>query len=249
MILRLLIVLFSAFLLSCSDTLPDSTQPSGEISISQLKSLCKGDRHRIVENVSVRGVVLATSWLGELNNSAIIVDETGGLEVAIALRNISASLPIYHEVTILCDGLMLARIGGKIELGAEPTGDFPLDNIDDEMINRYIRLSPQVAQISPTTKRFNEIGSSDISSWIRFDNIRLCDEEQGLSWCDKVEEEFVTTLRTFVDEEGNTFGVQTLPTCIYAGDEIPTETISVAGVIDFSDNQYFLRIVNQNIIR
>ena len=251
MIFRFLTILFSSFLfIACSNRSNDDDIASGsqEVSIAHLKSLCKGDHYRIVNDYTVRGVVVATDWLGELNKSAIIVDESGGLEFAIDSRDISEHLPIYSEVTILCDGMMLARIGGKIELGAVPTGDFPLDNIDDEMFDRYIRVVGVCEDFAPTTKRISEISVADISTIIRFDNLRLCSEEQGLKWCDAVDGKPITTYRTFVDSEGNTIDIRTLPSCTYALEDIPQNEITVIGVVDYSDNRYYLRIVNKWII-
>lgn len=248
MIFRLLITLISAVLLSaCSNGFD---QDSGkyapqEVSIAYLKSLCTGSHYRIIGDYSVRGVVVATDWLGEMNKSAIIVDESGGLEFAIDSRQIRDILPIYSEVSIYCNGLMLARVGGKIELGAPPTGEFPLDNIDDEMFNRYIRVEGICEDFTPPTKRINELGVEDVSRLIRFDNLKVCDEDCGLAWCDFEYGEAVTTYRTFVDSEGNALAVRTLSTCHYANEVMPTKEISVVGIVDYSDNRYFLRIVNK----
>lgn len=252
MIFRFTTLLFSLLVfIACTNPLSNDTTDtfSQEVSIAHLKSLCKGDHYRIVNDYTIRGVVVATDWLGELNKSIIISDKSGGIEVAIDAKNISEHLPIYSEVTILCNGLMLARIGGKIELGAAPTGDFPLDNIDSEMLNRYIRIVGVCEDFAPTTKRFSEINAGDVSSVIRFDNIRICEAEQGLKWCDTDENGTpITTFRTFVDSGGNTLEIRTLSSCIYALEAIPTNEITVIGVIDFSDNRYFLRIVNKSII-
>lgn len=247
MIFRFLTLFSVLFISACSTTPPgEGSSQSGEVSIAYLKSLCKGEHHRITEDISIRGVVVATDWLGELYKSIIVIDETSGLEIALDSRNISEHLPIYSEVSILCNGLMLARIGGKIELGAPPTGDFPLDNISDEMLSHYIRRVGFCNDLEPATKQFSDICASDISTLVRFENIRLCDEEQGVAWCDTDENgEKSTTFRTFVDSEGNTFAIRTLPSCHYATEEVPQNEITVVGVIDYSDNRYFLRIVNK----
>ena len=245
MILRILSIIFSLLLLVGCSTYESGTSQPKEVSIAHLKSLCRGDHYRIVNDYTVRGVVVATDWLGEMNKSAVIMDSSGGLEFAIDSRHINEHLPIYSEVEILCNGLMLARIGGKIELGAPPTGDFPLDNIDDEMFGRYIRVIGSCNNFYPATKQFTDIGAEDISSLIRFDNVRICDEEQGLPWCDTEENKPVTTYRTLIDREGNTFAIRTLGSSHYATEVMPTKEISVVGIIDYSDNRYFLRIVNK----
>lgn len=249
MIFRLLGIIGSILLLGSCTTLGnvDKREPKS-VTIAYLKSLCAGDHYRIVDDYVVRGVVVATDWLGEMNKSAIIVDDSGGLEFALDIYNVGERLPIYSEVEIFCNGLMLARVGGKIELGAPPTGDFLLDNIDETMLDRYIRIVGICSDFAPPVKQFAALGVEDIGSLVRFDNVRLCDEEQGLSWCDVVDNEVVTTYRTFIDSEGNTLALRTLATCYYATEPMPTKEISVIGIVDYSDNRYFLRVVNKLFI-
>lgn len=250
MIYRLLITLFSLIVLCGCSGNPSggesiSNPPLGEISVAYLKSMCKGDHYRITSDCTLRGVVVANDWLGEFNKSIVIADRSGGLEVAINSYNLAKKIPVYSEVELFCNGLMLARIGGKIELGAPSTGDFPIANIEEEMIGRYIRVLGVCEDFEPKIKQFSEIGVADISALICLENIRICDEECGLSWCDRVGDEMITTYRTFVDRAGNTISIRTLPTATYAADIMPTNEISVEGVVDYSDNRYFLRIANK----
>jgi hypothetical protein len=245
-LLRIVSFISLLVLSACGNSTSNEELPQGnEVSIAHLKSLCTGEHHRIVENLTIRGVVVGTGWLGELHNSAIIVDESGGIEIAIEATNLIYRLPIYAEVSISCNGLMLARIGSKIELGAASSGDFPLANIDDEMFDWHIRIEGACDTFTPTTKRFSEIDVDDISNIFRFDNVQFAKEERGLLWCDLVENEPVMTYRTLVDAEGDTLHVRTLPSCQYAREKLPSNRISVIGVIDNSDNRYFLKVVNK----
>lgn len=252
MISRIVVAICSVAILLGCNTKPEGgniedSAPSGELSVAYLKSLCAGDHYRITSDCVIRGVIVANDWLGELNKSIVVVDRSGGVEVAIDSRNIAKILPIYSEVEILCNGLMLARVGGKIELGSPSDGDFPIANIEEGMIDHYIRVVGVCEDFEPVTKRFSEIGVADIGAIIRFDNVRVCDEEKGLSWCDIVDNEAVTTYRTFIDSDGVSFPIRTLSSCRYGTSEIPTKNISVAGIIDYSDNRYFLRIANKSI--
>ena len=245
MTLRLHIVAIISLLALASCTHPAENTEEGEVSIAHLKSLCTGEHHRIVEDVSVRGVVVATDWLGELHNSIIIVDASGALEIAVEVSDIAHRLPIYTEVMVSCNGLMLARIGGKIELGVASSGEFPLANLSEDMLAKHISMVGVCEDYAPTTKRFTEIGVIDIGNIYRFENVQFVEAEQAASWCDFEEEEAVTTYRTLVDTEGNTLPVRTLSTCEYAREKLPTKRVSVIGVIDYSDNRYFLRVINK----
>ena len=242
MISRLILTLISLLTL-CACHIEPSEQKATDVSIAYLKSLCVGSHYRINSDYRLRGVVVASEWLGELYNSIIIKDESGHLEVMVDVEDVATRLPIYSEVEIYCNGLMLARVGGKIEMGLPSTSDFALDNINDEVVDNHIRIIGQNSEISPETKRFDDIDASDISSIVRFEDVRIACEE-GQRWCDTLDGEVVTTYRTLVDSEGNTFALRTLSTCLYALDEMPTDEISVIGAIDYADDRYFLTIVN-----
>lgn len=245
MISRVLAIVISALLtISCHKG--ERMSRGGVISIAHLKSLCRGDHYPIVDDYRLRGVVVANSWLGEFPASVVVVDESGGVEVSIESPNLDKELPIYSEVEILCSGLMLARIGGKVALGARSDDDFPLANIDGELLSRYIRRTGRSREFTPVTKRFDELSNDDISSLCRFNRVRICDEERGMKWCDTLDGELVTTYRTLVDADGNRLEVCTLPTCRYALEDIPLNEISVIGVIDYSDNRHFIRIANKS---
>lgn len=245
MILKLLLLLISIAIVGCA---PQSESGEvQEVSIAYLKSLCRGSHYRIASDYKISGIVVATDWLGELHNSFLLVDETAGVEVALEADNIAEQLPIYSRVEILCSGLMLARVGGKIELGAPATGSFLLDNIAGDMIDRTIRVVGTSSYSIPT-KSIKELSVEDIGGVARFDDVEVCESERGLAWCDKVENEAVTTFRTIVDAEGNALYIRTLSTCHYALEDMPTKKFSVAGIVDYADDRYFLRIINHAII-
>ena len=243
MISRLILTLISLLTL-CACHIEPSEQKATDVSIAYLKSLCVGSHYRINSDYRLRGVVVASEWLGELYNSIIIKDESGYLEIMVDVADVETRLPIYSEVEIGCNGLMLARVGGKIEMGLPSTSDFVLDNIGEEVVDNHIRIVGQNSSITPATKRFAEINACDISTIVRFENVHILLENEGQRWCDTLDGEVVTTYRTLVDSEDNTFAIRILPTSHYALDEMPTDEISVIGAIDYADDRYFLTIVN-----
>ena len=251
MISRLLTLLASLFIFcACNNgTTIEMEHPEGNVSIAHLKSYCKGRLYNITSDCYVRGVVVASDWMGELYKSIIVVDDSGGIEVKLDLHDINALLPINSEVEIYCNGLVLARIGGKIEMGIASSSTFPVDNIEKSRFDDFIKITGMSEGVVPTTKRIAEIESSDITRLVRLDNVRFCDENQGLKWCDRENGEQLTTIRTLVDEEGNRLDVRTLSTCVYGNEVLPSNEISVVGVIDYADNRYFLTIVNKLFTR
>lgn len=248
MIFRLVAICLCSLLLANGCTEPTTTSQPREVSIAYLKSLCSGDSYRIAEEYTIRGTLLATDWLGEIYKSAIVADESGGVEFAIDIPNINERLPIYSTITIFCNNLTLARIGHKIVLRLPTDGNTSLGAIEKDMVERYIRIEGMCEEYEFTTKQISDIQDRDIGQIIRIDNLRLSEQEQGLSWCDFVDGEAVTTLRHLCNSKGDTLPIRILPTCKYAKERIPTNEISVIGVIDYSDNRYSLQIVNKWVI-
>jgi hypothetical protein len=242
--IRLLLLPLVAVALSCSK----SADEARVVSIAHLKAMCRGERAIVAEECYVEGVVVANDWLGEYPKSVVVVDDSGGLEIAIEAEKIYTWLPIYSRVKLFCGGRNLARVGGKVVLGASPTGDFPIDNIPEWEARRSFKVVGVAEEFSFPTMRIADIGLADVSRAVRIDGVRVTDAESGLSWCDMVDDTAQTTMRTLIDREGNTIGVQTLASCAYGENKIPTTEFSVVGVVDAANGECFLRIINGAIL-
>lgn len=217
------------------------------VSVAYLKSLCRSGIYDITEDLTISGTVMANDWLGEYYKSIVVLDDTGGIEIDIDLPVLYRTIPVYSRVTVFCNGMTLARIGGKTVLGAHPTGDFPVDGIDGGLISRYVRIDSESGDDrKPATRRFSEISATDIGAFVCFMDIAADLDDTNGKWCDAVDGEYVTTTRYITSDDGR-FGIRTLGTCRYADETIPVGRFSVAGIIDYSGGEYYLRIVNHGI--
>lgn len=234
-------------LTSCYDPNTPGTPQSGEVSIAHLKSLCQGDSCNITHDYTISGTVIANDWLGELHKSVVVADDTAGIEIAIESNNLSAWLPIYSKVTIFCNGLTLARVGGKIELGTPPTQTFMLDNIDETLARKIIIPIGEDRDYAPDKRTIDKIALSDISNAVWIERVHIVEAEVGLSWCDSEDGKPITTTRHIEDENGHTLAIRTLGTCRYGNETLPVGTFSVVGIIDYSGGSYLLRIINKSI--
>lgn len=217
------------------------------VSVAYLKSLCRSGIYDIAEDLTISGTVMANDWLGEYYKSIVVLDDTGGIEIDIDLPVLYRTIPVYSRVTVFCNGMTLARIGGKTVLGAHPTGDFPVDGIDGGLISRYVRIDSESGDDrKPATRRFSEISATDIGAFVCFMDIAADIDGTNGKWCDTADGKYVTTTRYITSDDGR-FGIRTLGTCRYADEAIPVGRFSVAGIIDYSGGEYYLRIVNHGI--
>lgn len=218
------------------------------VSVAYLKSLCRSGIYDIAEDLTISGTVMANDWLGEYYKSIIVLDDTGGIEIDIDLPALYRAIPVYSRVTVFCNGMTLARIGGKTVLGAHPTGDFPVDGIDGGLISRYVRIDSESGDDrKPAIRGFSEISATDIGAFVCFMDIAADLDDTNGKWCDTADGKYVTTTRYIISDDDR-FGIRTLGTCRYADEAIPVGRFSVAGIIDYSGGEYYLRIVNHGIM-
>lgn len=253
--MRIAAVIISLLLAACSTTkvqfgrLPDTEVEEGKVSIAYLKTLC-GDRSTIIDkDVSVAGRVVANDLFGEFYRTIVIADDSGGIEIAVDGSRLYTHFPIFSEVAVICNGLALGRTGGKIALGAPPEGEYATDRIAYEDIPRYFSVAEGYPDtFPPQTLTIGELSVEHVSAFVMFEDVIFAEEERGMPWCDTADGDFVESVRHFSDRDGNTLAVKIRGTAEYASEKIPSGRMTLAGIIDYSYGEFFLRISNRYYI-
>ena len=228
--------------------LPDDKSERGLVSIAYLKSLCKGLSTTITSDISIRGTVVANDVLGEFYKTLVVVDACGGVEIALDTERLCADFPIYANVSVTCNGLAVGRVGGKVVLGAKPTGEYTVDRIAEGDVSKYlVWRQGDVTSAVPRRVAIAKLGVECVSEYVMIEGVRFADEEVGLQWCDRVDEEFVDTERHIVDAAGDILSVKVAARCEYAGEKIPSGVGTVCGILDYSGDGFFLRIANHEL--
>ncbi len=218
------------------------------VSIGYLKSLCRGNTTQLTQELKFEGIVTANDMRDEFPKTLVVEDATGGIEIAVDRTALANLFPLGAKVSVYCSGLALGDYGGKIQLGAPPTGEYSVDRIAGADVDRYIRCTELNAGTRrPRTVRFADLGTGDADRYVRFEGVRF--REAGQSWCERDPESgaWLTTLRTLEDGSGATFPVRVLPSCHYAAEPVPPGTGSVNGIVDSFNGELSLRIVNYEI--
>lgn len=252
---RVLILLVSLLLATaCGATrpefseIPDDNSEYGLVSIAYLKSLCKGLSATIKSDISIKGVVVANDHFGEFYKSLVVVDESGGVEIAIDRERLCVDFPLYTSLSVTCNGLAVGRVGGKVTLGAEPTGEYTVDRIADVDISKYLLCHNEACAATPREVTIAGLGVENVSDYVMLRNVRFVDEDVGRPWCESVDgEERLATDRCVVDVEGNRLIVRVSPHSDYAGEKIPSGSGTLCGILDYSGGDYLLRITNHEI--
>ncbi|MBQ3259855.1 MAG: hypothetical protein IJA66_02060 [Alistipes sp.] len=253
---RALILLCSLWMITaCGRTttpefseIPDDESESGLVTIAYLKSRCQGLSSTIDADISIKGTVVANDLFGEFYKTLVLVDESGGIEILIDRERICADFPLYANVSVFCNGLAVGRVGGKVVLGAKPTGEYTTDRIADGDVSKYLYRQPgDITSAVPRKVHIADLGVEHISDYVLFEDVRFADEEVGDSWCNESNEAFADTERHIVDADGNVLIVRLSAQCEYADEKIPAGRGAVCGILDYSGGAYFLRIANHEI--
>ncbi len=228
--------------------IPDGDSKSGLVSIAYLKSRCKGLSTNINADISIKGTVVANDLFGEFYKTLALVDSSGGIEILIDRERLCADFPLYANVSVVCNGLAIGRVGGKVVLGAMPTGEYTTDRIADGDVSKYLhRLPNDVTSAVPRTVKISDIGVEHVSDYLLFENVRFADGEAGRKWCEELDGEYLETDRHIIDSDGNELMVRVSPYCEYVSERIPTGVGAICGILDYSGDTFFLRIANHEV--
>lgn len=258
--MRIAVTIISLLFAGCSAASLTEPEPppadsdasaEGLVTIAYLKSLDSGRSTVIDKDILIEGRVVANDWLDEFYKTFTVADDSGGIEVELDLQRLYTVIPMHARIAISCNGLALGRVGGKITLGAPPSGDYPTDRIPSTETDRYFKIDCEDIE-APAPKQLTIAGLSaeHISQFVCIDNLAVIDAERGRAWCDTPKEDdgiLSFTDRHFTDADGNMLTVRTLNRCDYATEPIPSGRIMLAGVVDYADGSYLLHIVNHYI--
>ena len=228
--------------------IPDGDPESGLVSIAYLKSRCDGISSNINSDISIKGTVVANDLYGEFYKTIVLVDESGGVEISIDKERLCVDFPLYANVSVTCNGLAVGRVGGKVVLGAVPTGSYTTDRIAAKDITKYMqRLDGDVTSVTPRKVTIDALAVEHVSDYVMLEGVRFADDEVGQTWCGFDEGVPYEIDRHIVDDAGNRLTVKVSAYSEYAGEKIPSGRGILCGIVDYSGNSFFLRIANRDI--
>ena len=223
----------------------EEERPNGLHSIRYLKSLASGESTPIRSEYTIEGIVTSEDTYGEFSREVVIEDASGGITLQIAGSRLYRSYPRGLQLRVRCNGLMLYRYGGKIELGA-PANVYGVTHLSAEQAAQHLQpLSTAAVDPAPRILRIHELTPTDIDCYVGLEEVFF--PEPGF-WCDRDPETdgYCTTERPIEDRAGNRMWVRTLGTADYAGEPLPEGNGSLYGIIDYFDGRYLLRVVGRD---
>jgi len=243
--IRIAAILLSATLAGCADRAageyPDT--PYGSVSIAYLKTLARS------ASTVIAGYVAVNDLYGEYSATIVLCDESGGIEIAVDSRTTSALFPVSARVTVHCSSLALGDYGGRIILGARPTGSYTVDRIAASDFGRYFLIDKShPAAVEPVRISIEELSPESIGRLVELRDVTFADQA-GFAWCDTDPEtgEYLTTSRVAYDRSGLSVAVRTIAYCAYRAEAVPQGYGTLRAIVEYFNGEYSLRIANHGI--
>lgn len=222
-------------------------QRSTEVSIASLCSMATASVVDITHDYIICGDVVANDIFGEVSSSFVVTDDTGGVVVEVDSPHVYALVPLFSKVAIRCSGLSLGRTHGRVMLGIR-SDDGSIARIPEADVHNYIMVdSTSMRHVEPRRCRIADISEDDIFRYVRIDSLRAV--ERGVAWTDvdTLTGDRITTVRHFSDGCGM-LRVVTAGDCDYAAQMLPEGVVTLAGIVDWYDDDVTLRVTNRGVI-
>lgn len=246
--MRAMLWLISSLLLVVGCTTEHHRAVEREVSIEYLGSLVRYEAVVLIDDIAIRGRIVANDKMGELTNAVVISDDTAGVELKVESSYVDPLLPLYAEATVHCSGLYLAREGTKLVIGNKPTTEYIVDRLSESDISIYITVDTlPTAPPTPTKRTIGEVSTSDMLRYVRIDDVAFVEEGEVWLDCDSLGMP-LNSLRHITDAL-DTLTVVVNDATIYGTEYLPTGRVNCFGIIDSNEGEPALRIINKQTIK
>jgi hypothetical protein len=238
--LRILCTFTILTLSSCKKPFDPAAEPVARpVSIHYLKTLYVNRPLRITDELTVEGRVVSSDTAGNFRWTLVVEDATGGIEVKVGLSPYGETYPVGQTVRVKCAGLRLGDYGRTIQLGGDSDDPgYETGFIDLERVSEKVIPVGMPEKILPTLLTPENLSMRWVDCAVRVEKVRFIHEEQGKTWG----EEGAYTERRFLftDSPTDTLAVRTAPDALFADEILPTEVISLEGVLTQFAGRYSL---------
>jgi hypothetical protein len=242
---RLLTYIFALALLAacerddfgdCGDCTGSTVYPNTEI--SEIIRLYAGEYRIVNEDVIVAGYVTANDVSGNFYRTFVVDDGTGALEVRAGLYDLKNLFPEGRYVAIKAKDLTVSRYNGVMQIGYSPRGgSLPEYFGHIQILDRYVIRGGEVKPVAPFTVSVPEFTDDICGRLVTVRGLRLKAGEEG-TWATQSDYGSYSN-RVFVDASANEITVITSKYADFAGNAIPSGTLSLTGILMKVNNSMY----------
>ncbi|HUH74469.1 MAG TPA: DUF5689 domain-containing protein [Chitinophagales bacterium] len=201
--------------------LPD-VDPNLEVNltIEQLKDLYKTEPVQITEDYIISGVVISDDQDGNVYQTLIIQDETGGVGFRVQRTDLFTDFPFGRKVYVKLKGLWVGSFNNLIQIGAADDGQGSVTLISASFVGDFFVKGPRGQVVTPLEIDIADLSSKYQNTLIKLKDVQFIESQAGkVTYADAVKKQNGTT--NLEDCNGNKIELRTSGYAKFAGDVVP----------------------------
>jgi len=204
--------------------------------IAALKASYTGFK-QIEDDIIISGIVAANDESGNLFKRIMIQDGTAGIDLTLDRYNLYNQFKIGQRVFVKCKGMYIGDYNNQLQLGY--TFNNAIGRLPEPMISRHVfrdslpgaKPEPKdftIASLPNLTNDHIALLDSNVSTLVRFKNVRFADGDAGQPWVKDGED---NSNRTLLDQQGNSLIVRTSRFSNFAYEPTPYGYGEISGML------------------
>ncbi len=190
------------------------------LTIEQLKNLYKTEPVEITEDYIITGTVISDDQQGNVYQTLIIQDETGGVGFRIQRPDLFTDYPFGRKVYVKLKGLWVGAYNNLIQVGAGSDGSGGVTIIPAALAADYVVKGPRNQTVTPLEITIDELSSKYQNMLIKLKDVQFVAAEAGkATYADAVGKQSAST--KLEDCTGKTIELRTSGYSKFAGTVVP----------------------------
>lgn len=239
-LLGLLLLLFSNISCDYDRFDPPNSEPGSvpvtTMDIATLRTFYQDDPVWVVgqRSVVVSGYVTTSDQSGNFYRSFFIEDETGAVEIRAGLYDLYATYRLGQQVTVVVDSLTLGMTNGVLQLGLA-SAVYETDYMNHRVVvDKHLFRNERFEEVIPRPVKAGKLKEEWLGTLVRFEGVHL-DGAVDTTWAlpASLTSSGVpqSAYLKFRDEKSDSIYVATSGYASFAGETVPTGTVSLTGIL------------------
>lgn len=210
--------------------------PVTTMDIAALRTFYQDDPVWVVgqRSVVVSGYVTTSDQAGNFYRSFFIEDETGAVEIRAGLYDLYATYRLGQQVTVVADSLTLGMTNGVLQLGLGSAA-YETDYMNHRVVeDKHLFRGERFEEVIPRPVKAGQLNEEWLGTLVRFDGVHLdggADTTWALPASLSASGVPQSAYLKFRDEKSDSIYVVTSGYASFAGETVPTEAVSVTGIL------------------
>lgn len=210
--------------------------PVTTMDIAALRTFYQDDPVWVVgqRSVVVSGYVTTSDQAGNFYRSFFIEDETGAVEIRAGLYDLYATYRLGQQVTVVADSLTLGMTNGVLQLGLGSAA-YETDYMNHRVVvDKHLFRGERFEEVIPRPVKAGQLNEEWLGTLVRFDGVHLdggVDTTWALPASLSASGVPQSAYLKFRDEKSDSIYVVTSGYASFAGKTVPTEAVSVTGIL------------------